>query len=75
MYNRRVTLDALAKRLDVSPGHLGDIRRGVRRPSDALKVKIQEVTRAIESEDGVADPVGVSVLDWFSALPSKDGAE
>ena len=61
----KVTVAELAKLLDVTPNYLGDVRRGVYKPSDELKLKIEEHTIRIETERGVKRPRGVVPGDWF----------
>lgn len=65
MLEHDVTVATLASKLGVTPNYLGDIRRGIYRPSDELKVKIERVTKRIEIERGVDDPRGVAASDWF----------
>lgn len=65
MHERRVTIDELARRLRVSAVYLGNVRRGNARPSDALKTRIAEVTRAMDGEFGIAEPLGVTVDTWY----------
>lgn len=72
MHERRVTLDELAREIErlagkpVNPVYLGQLRRGEGRPSDSMKERIAEATRALEAQQGVSEPVGVPVTAWFS---------
>jgi transcriptional regulator with XRE-family HTH domain len=65
MDSRRVSGVSLAQRLGISPQYLRLVRRGEHRPSDELKWKIEDVTKAIEAEDGVTNPVGVAAISWL----------
>lgn len=44
MTAKDTTLEALAKKLGVTPNYLSDLRRGVHRPSDDLKFAIERIT-------------------------------
>lgn len=76
MFERRVTLAELAKLVECTSQHLSDIRRGVRRPSDPLKIKIAEQTIAMERAQGVpaSKARGVPTSAWFAAPTSKGAA-
>ena len=65
MDERRVTLEELARYVEKTPQHLSDVRRGVRRPSDALKQAIYTATIEIETKQGVSRPKGVPISVWF----------
>lgn len=65
MAERRVTLEELAAVVGVTPQHLSEVRRGVRRPSDKLKQTIETATVELERKQGVTRPKGVKILDWF----------
>jgi transcriptional regulator with XRE-family HTH domain len=65
MESRRVSGVSLAQRLGISPQYLRLVRRGEHRPSDDLKWKIEDVTKEIEAEDGIANPVGVAAVSWL----------
>jgi len=67
MAERRITLEVLAERLKITPQHLGDLRRGVRRPSDDLKIAIAAMTTQIEREMGIAASKvrGVPIISWY----------
>lgn len=66
MDERRVTLEELARLVGYTPQHLSDIRRGVRRPSDELKQKIEAATQGIEKKMGVPRPKGVRIAEWYA---------
>jgi transcriptional regulator with XRE-family HTH domain len=72
MAERRVTLEELARLVEVTPQHLSDIRRGVRRPSDALKLAIERATIELERAQGVGRPKGVRVVSWFAPAPKGE---
>lgn len=67
MTKHRVQATEVAPRLAMLPQGVSALRRGVRRPSDRLKLLIQNVTLEMEREFGIADPRGVTVIDWFTA--------
>lgn len=73
MSQRRITLDELAKLVGCTPQHLSDIRRGVRNPSDKLKLSIENATLELERADGVRRPKGVRAVDWF--IPPADAPQ
>lgn len=66
MAERRVTLEELARLVKCTPQHLSDIRRGVRRPSDGLKLAIETASVEIERRAGVSRPKGVRIGEWFT---------
>lgn len=68
MNERRVTLEELALLVECTPQHLSDIRRGVRRPSDALKESILRATVEMERQRGYAKPTGVPISVWYEAV-------
>lgn len=72
MHEHKITVAELAERLLVTPNYLGDVRRGLHRPSDDLKVAIGKHTLAIEKKLGVKNPRGVTPADWFT--PTKKRA-
>jgi transcriptional regulator with XRE-family HTH domain len=61
----RVTLEELSKLVEVTPQHLSDVRRGVRKPSDKLKQSIATATVDLERQRGIARPKGVKIMDWY----------
>lgn len=65
MTERRVTVEELATLVGCTPQYLSDVRRGVKRPSDQLKLAIAEHTIAIEKKQGVARPKGVVATSWY----------
>lgn len=69
MREKRVTLGELATRVGVTPEYLSNVRRGVNRPSDELKWKLEDATKAIEVERGFANPTGVTCAAWFEKRP------
>ncbi len=70
MDERRVTLEELARLVGVTPQHLSDVRRGVRRPSDSLKQAIETASIEVERRQKVARPKGVPVVAWFTEKAS-----
>lgn len=65
MDEHRVTLNELAGLVGYASQYLSDVRRGVCRPSDTLKVALQDVTLQLEEQRGIAEPRGVRAADWF----------
>ena len=72
MVQFRVSIEELSNRLGMAPNYLGEIRRGKKRPSDALKLAIARETLAIEAELKVAKPRGVPVDAWYTAEAVAD---
>lgn len=71
MERHSVTVAELARALDVTPNYLGDVRRGLYKPSDELKLKIETATRRIEAANGVKRVRGVVPGDWFPTANSS----
>lgn len=65
MHRHRVTLEELAEKVGCTPVYIGNLRRGVARPSDDLKIKIERETLAWERRHGIKSPEGVLVAAWF----------
>lgn len=71
---KRVTAREIAKRVGKSYTTVSGIRQGTSPPSDAMKIAISLVTREIETELGVAIPIGVPVESWFPVESTRAGA-
>lgn len=65
MHDHEVTIEALAEQLDITPNHLGLIRRGKQPPTKAMIEKIAEVTKKLEASKGAKRPRGVEPASWF----------
>jgi len=55
----------LAKKIGISPNYVSDLKRGVFRPSDEIKLKIEMVTKAHEQSAGSKKPRGVLASSWL----------
>lgn len=75
MREKRVKGSELARRTRLHEQTISRIRSGRNRPTDEQKLVIAEVTLEIERELKVAEPRGVTVIDWFESLRSATSAQ